>query len=109
MKYVMMETGEGQKLPFIFPEVLVHQTMAMLFGAAIEVGMNVKAEAVSAGFIKLGLGAEVYGESESLGGMKSVEADAARIMVGNSIAFMPDALATQMLERLRAVAKETGA
>lgn len=101
MKYVMFETTEGQKLPVIFPECLTHSLMAMCVAAGIEVCINSKAVAVSAGFVELGLGAEVHGESESLGGMKSNPADAARIIVGESLQFMPDLLCVQMLEKLR--------
>jgi hypothetical protein len=97
----MFETTEGQKLPLIFPEVLTHSVMAMCVAAGIEVCLGAKAGAVSAGFVELGLGAEVHGSSESLKGMKSNPADAARIIVGDSLSFMPDALALTMLERLR--------
>jgi hypothetical protein len=100
----MLETKEGQKLPFLFPEAMTHLFVAMAIRAILPATMNTEAEVVSAGFVNLGLGAEVHGESESLGGMKSNPADAARIMVGDSLAFMPDALAVQMLERLREAA-----
>lgn len=98
----MLETREGRKLPFLFPEAMTHLFVAMAVKAIIPATMNTEAEVVSAGFVSLGLGAEVHGESESLGGMKSNQADAARIIVGESLAFMPDALAEMMLERLRA-------
>jgi hypothetical protein len=101
MKYIMLETKAGQKLPFIFPDSMTHLFVAMAIKAIIPATMKTEAEVVSAGFVGLGLGAEVYGESESLGGVKSNPSDAARIMVGDSIAFMPDELAVSMLERLR--------
>ncbi len=102
MKYVMLETQEGQKLPFIFPESCTHSVVTEFMQIMLQGIHHQNCIPVSAGFVNLGLGVEVHGESESLGGMKSVPADAARIMIGESIAFMPDALATQMLERLRA-------
>jgi hypothetical protein len=101
VKYIMLETGEGQKLPFLFPEAMTHAVVAEVVRIMLRSFHKQDAKVVSAGFVSLGLGAEVSGESESLGGVKSVPADAARIMVGESIAFMPDALAEMMLERLR--------
>jgi hypothetical protein len=105
MKYIMLETKEGQKMPFLFPDAMTHLFVAMAMQAIVKSTMKTEAVVVSAGFVGLGLGAEVSGESESLDGLKSNPADAARIMVGESIAFMPDELAVQMLERLRKQAK----
>ncbi|MAS67344.1 MAG: hypothetical protein CMK82_11190 [Pseudomonadales bacterium] len=102
MKYIMLETPDGAKMPFIFPEACTHAVMAELMRMMLGRFHNTTgARVVSAGFISLGLGAEVHGESESLGGLKSVPADAARIMVGESLQFMPDEMATMMLEKLR--------
>ncbi len=103
MKYIMMETEEGQKLPFLFPDSCTHAVVAEFMTVMFRSIHKQTAKPVSAGFVSLGLGAVVEGESESLGGMKSIPADAARIMVGESLAFMPDILAIQMLERLRAM------
>lgn len=102
MKYIMMQTKDGAKLPVLFSETITHVFMAAAVQAVIKETMKTEAVVASAGFVALGLGAEVSGESESLGGIKSVPADAARIMVGDSLAFMPDELAMTMLKRLRA-------
>jgi len=115
-KYVMFETEEGMKVPIIFPEVLTHALVAgamqMVFDCLdsskdlrIKQCLNLLARAsappVSAGFVDIGVDIEVTGESESLGGMKSVPADAARIALGASIAFMPDAVAENMHQLLK--------
>lgn len=103
MKYVMLETDEGQKLPFVFPDACTHAIMAELMRHMLARWMSSKARVVSAGFVSVGTDVQVHGESESLGGLKARPADAARIIVGESIAFMPDAIAEMMLERLKAV------
>jgi hypothetical protein len=105
VKYIMLQTKEGQKLPFLFPDAMTHLFVAMAMQATIKSTMKTEATVVSAGFVGLGLGAEVSGESESLGGMKSNPADAARIMAGESLSFIPDELALMMLERLREATK----
>lgn len=103
MKYVMFETENGQKLPVLFPEALTHSLMAMCIAAGIEVCINSKAKPVSAGFVNLGIDTKVHGKSESMGNLESHPSDAAYIVVGDSIAFMPDAMASMMFERLQEV------
>jgi hypothetical protein len=100
MKYVMFETTNGQKIPVIFPESLAHATMAMVVAAAIEVSTKSMAEAVSGGFINLGLDVGVHGKSESLG-LESNPDDAARILLGESVSFMPDNVVAMMAEKLK--------
>ena len=102
MKYVMLETSEGQKLPFIFPDACTHAIVAELMRHMMRRFHNSSAIVCPAGFVSLGRDVEVSGESESLGGLKSRPSDAARMIVGESIAFMPDAMADLMLERLKA-------
>jgi hypothetical protein len=102
VKYVMLETGEGQKLPFIFPETVTHVYVAMLMAEMLKRFHN--AEEVflaSAGFVSLGTDVNVHGASESLDGAASNPADAARIMCGDSVSFMPDAMLEAMLSKLK--------
>lgn len=116
MKYIMFETAEGQKMPIIFPEQLTHCFVAGAMQLVFDTLDSKKdlrprqllgmleaptAAPVSAGFISLGIDIAVHGESESLGGLKSVPADAARIVCGDSIQFMPDSVAELMLEKLK--------
>ena len=101
MKYIMLITEHGQKLPIVFPDALTHSVVAQVMSAAVEICANAKAKVSSAGFVSLGTDVEVYGDSESLG-IKHVPADASRIMVGDSIAFMPDAMATAIMDKLKA-------
>ena len=100
MKYVMMETTEGAKLPFIFPDSMVHAAMAAVATVAIEATIKQKAQVVSAGFVSMGLDVQVFGASESQKGLQHNPADASRIMIGDSVAFMPDALMTAIMAKL---------
>ena len=110
MKYVMLETRGGLKLPIIFPDFLVHAHVA---GAMQQVMLamsstdkqfhenrlqamlddanfrGVGAKLMSAGFVGF-TGVTVSGESESLGGVKSRPSDAGRILMGDSVMLMPD-------------------
>jgi hypothetical protein len=116
MKYIMLETEEGMKLPIIFPDVLTHCFVA----GAMQLVMDTldpkkdlrprqlddmlkrgSAQPVSAGFVNIVGDVTVYGESESLGGVKSVPADAARILMGDAIQFMPDSMCELLMEKLR--------
>ncbi len=91
-------------MPFIFPEAITHLYVATMVELGLLPTIKTKGKVVSAGFVSLGLDTDVNGESESLGGLKSIPADAARIVLGDSVAFMPDALAEMMLERAQHVA-----
>lgn len=93
MKYIMFETTEGGKFPVIFPDHVPHIMMAAALRAIDE---KTGPRPVSAGFISIG-NCDVHGESESLGGLQHNESDAARIIIGDSVAFMPDDLALQTL------------
>lgn len=116
MKYIMFETAEGQKMPTIFPDQLTHCFVAgamQLVFDTLDTKKDLRprqllgmleaptAPPVSAGFITLGTDITVHGESESLGGLKCVPADAARVICGESLQFMPDSMAELMLEKLR--------
>lgn len=90
MKYVVLQTADGAKHPIVFPECLTHIMMAALGQVGLERDTKrPRAKAVSAGFIAIEACA-TFGESESLGGMKSLPEDAVRIMFGQACAFMPD-------------------
>lgn len=116
MKYIMLETENGQKLPIIFPDVLTHSLVAGAIQLAVDALSPEKdlrpqqcerllasgsAPPVSAGFISLGLDVTVSGLSESLGELKHNPSDAARVMIGESVQFMPDAMALMLLDKLR--------
>jgi hypothetical protein len=88
MKYVILETQHGQRLPFLFPELLVHAQMAEVFKAALQAFIHVSAVPVSAGHASI-QGAEIHGESESLE-LVPLAGDEARMVLGDSIAFLPD-------------------
>lgn len=96
MKYVMFETAEGGKFPVIFPDQIAHVFMNAAVRAITGIGLETPWEPVSAGFINIG-NCDVHGESESLGGLAHNEADAARIIIGDSVAFMPDLVAVNTL------------
>jgi len=101
MKYIMIETSEGARMPFLFPESCTHSVMAELMRTMLDWFHNMKATiVVSAGFVNMGTDLTVHGESESLGGLKSVKADAARIILGHAIQFMPDPMVTMLLGQL---------
>lgn len=119
MKYIMLETEEGLKLPIIFPECLTHSLVAGAMQMAVECMDKEKdlrpkqclslytrgeAPATSAGFVELH-DVHVHGASESLGDLPHKPADAARMLLGSSIQFMPDSTALHMQsmlnERLR--------
>jgi len=91
MKYIMLETDEGMKLPILFPDVLVHANVAELMKRLTLFQLKVaKCEVVSAGFVNIA-DASVHGDSESLG-VKSNPTDGVRILAGSAVSHMPDDL-----------------
>ena len=91
MKYIMMETAAGAKYPIMFPEHLNHDTMAELIRGAIAANMGgTQAAVVSAGSVTLDAMPIVYGRSASLKLDNGGEADAARMVIGESVTLMPD-------------------
>jgi hypothetical protein len=117
VKYIVLETKDGARLPIIFPEALTHSFVAGAMQLAVDAldpkkdlrGKQCEslldrasAPVVSAGFVQID-GAHVHGTSESLGGVKYNNADAARIILGDAIQFMPDDLAMLMLAKLNAM------
>lgn len=91
MKYIVLETDEGQKLPIIFPEAFVHAEVADLMKRLCMISLNAKGVKVaSAGFVGFRTMPLVSGESESLGGLQHNRLDGVRMMAGASVAHMPD-------------------
>lgn len=99
MKYITMTTGGGLRLPFLFPERLIHAEMAKVIAFSIMRTLNDGSRPVSAGFVSIGQ-CNTYGESETLKGLKSNASDPARIIIGSSCEFMPDAEVIRTLEML---------
>lgn len=106
MKYIIMETEEGLRLPIIFPDILTHCFVAGAMQLVIDTMNPAKdlrptqldrmlkdgdGEVTSAGFVNLGNDVTVYGESESIG-VKSDDVDALVIMIGEQAQFMPKAI-----------------
>jgi len=101
MKYIMFETADGAKLPILFPDSLTHAFMAVAIQAVIRKEKMIASGIRSAGFVSLGLEVETHGGSESLGGVKSREVDAAYIALGESISHSPPELAEMMLQQAK--------
>lgn len=69
MKYIMFETeldnGLKQRIPIIFPDIMVHSQVARSIGHHFRREHDMDVTPVSAGFIRLG-DCSVHGESETL-------------------------------------------
>ena len=66
-----MQKGMNYEIPFIFPELLVHSTMAIVADKMLRLSFNEKniisIRPVSAGFLSsIGIEKNCYGRSESL-------------------------------------------
>jgi hypothetical protein len=83
VKYIILEGPQGQRLPVIFPNVLVHKDVAE--GVIRAVGRQPPEgrwfKPVTAGFVNLAV-SDAYGESETLN-MKSDPGDRVRINVAD--------------------------
>lgn len=83
-KYIMWEAN-GAKIPVIFPNALIHSDVAdgmsrVIRQHVIAEGRNDwSSKVLSAGFVSGMIVTGVHGESESMGGMKSIEDDRAVI------------------------------
>lgn len=100
MKYIIMETTDGTKLPILFPEALTHSVVMRCMQAAIKECFNrALSGPVSAGFVEIE-GAATYGKSESLGGMKPGPADADRIRMGGAVSNVADQFVLGMAFKL---------
>ena len=101
MKYIMIETNEGHKLPIIFPEALVHAEVADLMKRLCMLSLHAKGVNVaSAGFVGFPVMPTVAGDSESLGGVKHNPLDSVRMMAGSAIAYMPDEMVESLARRM---------
>lgn len=84
MKYVMLLDSTGAHYPFIFPEILSHDEVALHCKRAVPNPSTL----MSAGFYHNG---QTYGKSESLGvGSRTI--DAVYIRFGTSVMYMPETL-----------------
>lgn len=101
MKYIVLEGPQGQKLPVIFPNVMVHKDVAealvMTLGAQSTPDNLVWFKPVSAGFVNLAV-SDAYGESETLN-MKSDPGDRLRINVADYSAGVESPM-DELTERL---------
>jgi hypothetical protein len=119
MKYIMIETNEGEKIPVIFAESLVHANVAEVMVRAItfertrasdktirEHAASWDLRVVSAGFVSFPITPTVAGESESLDGIKSRPLDGFRMQAGASVAHMPDRMLYGLAQKAEVQAKE---
>lgn len=100
MKYIMIETIEGQKLPIMFPDTLVHADVAIVMMRLIEMRHKVKNAPINAGFVSIGTDVTVHGESESLD-LKSNPVDGFRIIAGEAVSHMPDMLLGPLIAKMK--------
>lgn len=101
MKYIMIETEKGQKLPFIFPECINHDLAATMAQVLINAQFKgCESKPASAGFVEF-QSVKVHGESKSLGGMKSVASDAPRIAYGGAVEFVDNDMLASMLMKAK--------
>jgi hypothetical protein len=114
MKYIVLETKDGARLPIIFPEMLTHCFVAGAMQLVLDT-LDPKKDlrpkqldallsagghpVVSAGFVALDV-ARIHGKSESLGDLESNPADAGRIVLGDAVQFMPDEMVQMLLAKL---------
>ena len=107
MKYVMLETSEGEKIPVIFAESLVHANVADVIKRVIhyERRGGLEINVASAGFVGFHDTPTVAGESESLGGKRANPLDGFRMQAGTSVSHMPDAMLEPLERKARTDAK----
>lgn len=88
MKYIMMETLDGQLIPFLFPDCIVHSEMVKAATYAIHKSTKQYAKPISAGFVGIDGKVSTSGKSESTG-LRARKLDAAYIMLGDAASRMP--------------------
>lgn len=116
MKYIMLETKEGMKLPILFPDILTHCFVAGAMQLAVDCLDSKKdlrpkqlmtllesgsTRVTGAGFVAVDSDVRTFGESESLGGVTPGVADAARIALGDAVALATDAFVLKMAAELK--------
>lgn len=115
MKYIMLKTEDGAHMPVIFPEALTHSIVAGAIQMALytldpkndlmirrleSMAKDGPAEVASAGFVTVN-DAWAFGRSESLG-IEISRGDAARMILGEAIQYMPGEMAITLLEEFKA-------
>lgn len=115
MKYIVLETEDGRRLPIIFPEQLTHCFVAGAMQLVVDTLDPKKdlrprqldrmlqdgdAKPTSAGFVQIQMCA-VSGRSESLNDLASNPADEARMILGEAIQFGGDDFALALLEKFK--------
>lgn len=101
MKYIILSSREGMKLPFIFPNQMIHRDMAAVMMAMTHRNMNTKTYPLSAGFVEIGLDTTVHGRSETLG-LDSRVNDAAYLALGEAASMMPESMIQDILKKAKA-------
>lgn len=101
MKYIILETTEGFRLPFVFPDCLIHADMALFMAELVDATIKQKAHPVSAGTIALGTDFTCSGGSDTLA-MKSRPQDEAIIGVGEQAWTFPDDMLVSLWEKAKA-------
>lgn len=104
MKYIMMETAEGKKIPILFPDCIVHSEMEKAATFAIHRSLKQYSQAVSAGFVGIDGEFTTSGESESIG-IKSKKVDAAYIAFGDAASLMPEAIVADLAVKAKKAKK----
>lgn len=101
MKYIMLETDDGFKLPFVFPETITHAFITAFIIAGVQRERGCRSRVVSAGFVSFSsFGVRVHGDSESLD-LESNPADAMRIEFGDSVHCVPDSMVERLAEQCK--------
>lgn len=100
MKYIMLETTDGKKLPVIFPNDFIHAEVEKYMVHCLLKHTEQLSHAVSAGFVDVGLDTTTHGESETLN-LKAKGTDAAYIALGEGVNMMPDYMVGQLLQKAK--------
>lgn len=100
MKYIMLTSDDGQHIPILFPDFMVHEDVAKAICRLMAQTSKTYITPTSAGFVSLG-DVVTHGESESIG-VKSTEIDAAYIEFGDAVSFMPEEMLRPLLGKLKA-------
>lgn len=104
MKYIMLITDEGQHLPFIFPEHLVHADVAEFLRMLVAQATKRMSRLESAGFVTISE-AITHGESESTGKQSRV-IDGKYIELGDAVAMLPPDMLKLVSENIDAKMKD---
>lgn len=96
MKYIMYETADGKRIPFIFPDFLVHAQVADRLGTLLQLS---RAKPVSAGSIGTVVVAGISEGSESLA-LTSDPADATVINCYDYLHGLPNPNAESMSRQI---------